>query len=67
MRITIKTGNAAFHDQAGHYHAGPECARILRRLADEIEQGGTPVCGTPVILMDYNGNKVGTCADGARR
>ncbi len=54
MRITINTGNAAFKDQAAD-----ETARILDTLARVIRRNGLPVPGDPIILMDYNGNRVG--------
>ncbi len=62
MRITISTGNAAFHDglgKGGGVDAGPEAARILRKLADRVESCGMPDPGDPIILMDINGNRVG--------
>lgn len=56
MKITINiaTGNAAFED-----NAGPELARILRRLADRVEdwQGANEFS---LLCLDVNGNKVGT-------
>ncbi len=48
--IRIKTENAAFGDSPG-----VEVARILRRMADEFENGGT--ISTP---RDINGNKCGS-------
>ena len=51
LRLTIKTGNAAFAD---HTHC--EVARILRELADKIDDGD---CAPPV--KDINGNTVGKC------
>ena len=56
MRITIRTGNAAFNSECP---AEIETARILRVLADRVEAGGMPDPGDPIILMDYNGHKVG--------
>lgn len=47
--LRIKTGNAAFGDEPG-----TEIARILRGLADKIEDGHRMV-----YLTDYNGNTVG--------
>ena len=53
--LKIETGNAAFEP------AGPELARILRKLADEVENiyaaGDRGGSGT---LRDFNGNTVGT-------
>lgn len=51
--ITIKTGNAAFEAFEGLEHY--EVARILRRLADKLENGSKPE-----RLLDINGNNVGT-------
>jgi hypothetical protein len=48
IKIYIETENAAFHPEPGR-----EVARILRKIADEIEVGGV---STP---MDINGNKIG--------
>ncbi len=50
--IKIKdTGNSAFTDE--NYHE--EIARILRNLADKIENGNSPT-----RLLDSNGNSIGT-------
>lgn len=49
ITITIRTVNAAFDGQESF-----EVARILRELADKIENGQEPNS-----VMDYNGNKVG--------
>ncbi len=51
VTITIKTGNAAFEGDNMNY----EIARILRNLAEKIENDNMPS-----KLMDINGNKVGT-------
>jgi hypothetical protein len=48
IKIYIETENAAFYPDPGR-----EVARILRKMADEIEVGGV---STP---MDINGNKIG--------
>lgn len=51
--ITIEMDNAAFED------VGPatELGRILRKLANDIEDGLLP---ESIKLYDYNGNKVGS-------
>jgi hypothetical protein len=49
FNVKISTGNAAFED-----NAGTELARILRELADKLDNGETTG-----ILRDYNGNRVG--------
>lgn len=54
--ITIECNNAAFDDDA----CGPELARILRELADELESGGGAIgAGMAKRLYDINGNRVG--------
>jgi Zn-dependent M32 family carboxypeptidase len=54
LRLTIETENAAFEGR-GRDH---ELARILRRLADEIErEGAARLDGEK--LRDVNGNTVG--------
>ena len=53
MKITIEMENAAFHPDPLY-----EAVRILRKLADSLEQGHG-INGT--ALMDINGNKVGHC------
>lgn len=56
ITITIDCDNAAFHDDEGHQHAGPEVARILRDYADEITDETHP---EDMKLRDVNGNTVG--------
>lgn len=56
LDIKIELGNSAFDGG----NAGPECARILRKLADRLENGHFSTfdyCAGP--LKDYNGNNVG--------
>jgi len=53
--IQFKTDNAAFCDGAGE----SEIARILRQLADKIEEGGRD--DMQIYLADLNGNTVGHC------
>lgn len=48
IKIEIETGNAAFKDDPN------ETSRILRELADKLEEGKTPTW-----LIDANGNTVG--------
>jgi hypothetical protein len=54
LTIEIETGNAAFEDD----NLGFEIARILRKLADRIENDG--VGCLDMGLYDINGNKVGS-------
>ena len=67
--IQILTGNQAFCEESGEVttaSAGAEIARILRKLADDIETGGVLFRS----LYDANGNKVGDyqlAADGHTR
>lgn len=49
--ISINMDNAAFTEDGGR----PELARILRKLADDVENGKAPV-----PLRDANGNTVGS-------
>lgn len=51
VMIEISTGNVAFETDAGLQN---ELARILRKLADELEGGNYPV-----NLKDINENTVG--------
>lgn len=55
FKLTIKTDNAAFKDAAGI-----EVARILRELADKVEDWPGKNKFT-IGLRDGNGNKVGEC------
>jgi len=50
--LTIKTDNEAFQPDAG-----PELARILRGLADDLDAGSGNITAAP--LFDANGNRVG--------
>lgn len=50
LKIQIETDNAAFEDEKSL-----ECGRILREIADKMEEGY--IHGP---CLDYNGNKVGT-------
>ncbi|MNN86285.1 hypothetical protein D3C81_2036890 [compost metagenome] len=50
ITITIKTAGAAFEGYETH-----ELARILHKLAEQIEHNGIPT-----KLLDINGNKCGT-------
>lgn len=52
LTVEIATDNAAFDPEPGY-----ELARILRDLADNLEQGSAP---DTFVLRDVNGNKVGT-------
>lgn len=50
LKIEIQTDNDAFASLFG----GEECARILRDVANKLEEGYTDG-----PLIDYNGSKVG--------
>ena len=54
FKLEIETGNAAFDDAPAS-----EIARILRHLADRLENEGAPRRGNAFTLRDYNGNRVG--------
>ena len=62
MNIEIDTGNAAFEGGARL----PECARILREVADKLEQGNDPEELRLWPLFDVNGNRVGKVEGGTR-
>jgi len=49
-----RIANAAFYSEDGSENAAPECARILRDIAQKIENGGDGGA-----IMDGNGQKVG--------
>jgi hypothetical protein len=51
--LSIKTDNAAF--EASENDKVLEISRILRRLADDLDDNGS----TTGTLRDYNGNSVG--------
>ena len=52
LRLEMNVDNAAFHEGGDSMQV--EVARILRNLADKVEQGGNRF-----PLMDINGNVVG--------
>lgn len=58
--LQMETGNAAFTGADDDYGAGPEVARILRGIADQLDTVGTTVAGGS--CRDFNGNTVGTWA-----
>ena len=60
MDITIKinTDNAAFQDEEHLGGISRETARILRRLADQVEARGL-LPEDRIIVGDLNGNTVG--------
>ena len=59
VHITIKTDNAAFSNDDGDGKAeGQEVARILRHLADKVEDA-TVMTGYSQPCIDANGNTVG--------
>ena len=55
LTVKFKTDNAAFNDTISGNADTLEVVRLLREVADEIQQGQTDGA-----IMDYNGNKVGT-------
>lgn len=60
LTVTIHMDNAAFDP------AGPEAARILRRLATNLEFSDL-TAGYAELLMDINGNRVGLASVKGRR
>lgn len=61
FKLTVDCDNDAFieHDYPTFWSAGPELARILRKVADQVEGGGLDYTWS-VDILDVNGNKVGT-------
>ena len=51
FNLSINTQNAAFEDGAEY-----EIARILREIADKVENAGAESAAN---VLDYNGNRVG--------
>lgn len=51
FNLTINTDSAAFDDDCGN-----EIARILREVADRMEEDSAVIRG---IIRDFNGNKCG--------
>lgn len=71
FRVKIKTDGAAFEDDDGErsaYTVGREVARILQRLARDVESNGLAALrndwgdaeASRVTLRDINGNQAGT-------
>lgn len=53
--IRIETDNEAFHGSDAWVNLRPELARILRKYADDVEEGKS----LELTLRDINGNTVG--------
>lgn len=53
--LTINTDNAAFEDNEGR----DEIARILRKVAADVEYYSDSIRHTQITIMDVNGNAVG--------
>lgn len=60
FKLTINTDSAAFDDD----DCGYEIARILREVADEMQENGAITRG---ILRDINGNKCGEFMNSRRK
>lgn len=61
VTIKIETSNAAFRAECGG-DAGIEGARILRELADQMENAPAGLADTHYwTIRDSNGNTVGRC------
>ena len=56
FQVALSTANAAFADD----DLGPELSRILRELADKVEDGLPE--GLVIRIFDINGNRVGFAA-----
>jgi hypothetical protein len=52
LQVKIETDNAAFTDSEDS--EGEECARILRTIAKQLQEGFTSG-----VCIDSNGNRVG--------
>ena len=69
FQLTINTAGAAFtvesnDEENGTPNPGPELARLLRTLADKIDQGAADWSGATIrerrgTLVDTNGSSVG--------
>lgn len=60
MTIVIHTQSAAFHTGTDRTKdAAPECARILRAVADRLDLEGTVENGDRWELLDVNKQPVG--------
>ena len=53
MKIEFDTDNAAFTEDG--WSGAAECARILRKIADQLDAGRIHA-----PIMDVNGNKIGS-------
>lgn len=62
LTLNIETDNAAFEGA----ERGPELARILRKLADQLDADDNGRDGYEWHLSDVNGNKVGIARIEAR-
>ena len=64
VKIIIKTQGAAFTDGVSYLSPSArniEVARILKKLANQLEQSAeTGIDWNSVILLDINGNSVGS-------
>lgn len=58
FEVQINVENAAFYDEDDNRAPGPELARILRALADRVEESELR-SGDLLRLFDVNGNRVG--------
>jgi hypothetical protein len=63
LRLTLKLDNEAFTVEAG---GGYEVARILRKVADDLQpyNNVASLRGTFCMLRDVNGNQVGSVTVG---
>lgn len=61
LKLHVEMDNAAFED-----NQGGECARILRKLADQLDENPW-LGGLSTRLIDYNGNVVGIAETKGKR
>jgi hypothetical protein len=60
VKININTENDAFQmgGNESPYFRNQEVVRILRKLADNLEEN---ITAKNIVLLDINGNSVGNC------
>lgn len=63
FELSIEAKNNAFHAIEGEYEPGMELARLLRKIADEVEDDPY---GNNVSIIDIDGNRVGAWQLGPR-
>ncbi len=62
FKVNITVDNAAFGDEEHEQERNIETARILRGIAQRLEEGGVDFFYYETTLFDINGNDVGRAA-----